>query len=230
MYERFTREARQVVVQAQDEVRALGHDHAGPEHLLLALAHIDTWVKDLLVGRGITHERLRGELLAGPGLAGPSVALGQEWRRVLEAASREADRLGRTTVGAEHLLLGVLDQGGDALGCLHELGQQPEELRKAVLSVGPGHDPDEPGPLSGAEVEAFLSEVEQAAASGAKIWSGSTFPELTRLVPLPRCPSCETSLPGNLSHHRLTAGPELTVDVVACSVCGHTLSVTPYSR
>ena len=37
MFERFTERARQVVVLAQDEARALGHDYIGTEHLLLGL-------------------------------------------------------------------------------------------------------------------------------------------------------------------------------------------------
>ena len=37
MFERFAQEARQVVVQAQDEARQLRHHYIGTEHLLLAL-------------------------------------------------------------------------------------------------------------------------------------------------------------------------------------------------
>jgi ATP-dependent Clp protease ATP-binding subunit ClpA len=38
MFERFTRSARDVVVRAQEESAALGHDQIGTEHLLLGLA------------------------------------------------------------------------------------------------------------------------------------------------------------------------------------------------
>jgi ATP-dependent Clp protease ATP-binding subunit ClpA len=38
MFERFTEPARRVVVQAQDEARALGHGAIGCEHLLIAIA------------------------------------------------------------------------------------------------------------------------------------------------------------------------------------------------
>ena len=37
MFERFTDRARRVVVEAQHEARALGHDYIGTEHLLLGL-------------------------------------------------------------------------------------------------------------------------------------------------------------------------------------------------
>jgi hypothetical protein len=36
-FERFTERARQVVVLAQDEARALKHDYIGTEHILLGL-------------------------------------------------------------------------------------------------------------------------------------------------------------------------------------------------
>jgi ATP-dependent Clp protease ATP-binding subunit ClpA len=38
MFERFTTSARNIVRQAQDEARKLGHTSVGPEHMLLALA------------------------------------------------------------------------------------------------------------------------------------------------------------------------------------------------
>jgi ATP-dependent Clp protease ATP-binding subunit ClpA len=37
MFERFTKAAREAVVQAQAEARAVEHGHIGTEHLLLAL-------------------------------------------------------------------------------------------------------------------------------------------------------------------------------------------------
>ena len=37
MFERFTERARQVVVLAQDEARALRHNYIGTEHILLGL-------------------------------------------------------------------------------------------------------------------------------------------------------------------------------------------------
>ncbi|MGP3989949.1 Clp protease N-terminal domain-containing protein [Streptomyces sp. 3N207] len=39
MFERFSKEARDVVIRAQDEANSLGHDWIGTEHLLLAALH-----------------------------------------------------------------------------------------------------------------------------------------------------------------------------------------------
>ncbi|MFV0306787.1 MAG: Clp protease N-terminal domain-containing protein [Desertimonas sp.] len=43
MFERFTREARAVVVRAQSEARRLDDGHIGSEHLLLALVVVPGW-------------------------------------------------------------------------------------------------------------------------------------------------------------------------------------------
>ncbi|MEO3786238.1 Clp protease N-terminal domain-containing protein [Actinocorallia sp. B10E7] len=41
MFERFTKKARAVVTQAQEEARTLRHDQVGPGHLLLALTAVE---------------------------------------------------------------------------------------------------------------------------------------------------------------------------------------------
>jgi len=56
MFERFTERARQVVILAQDEVRALEHDCIGSEHILLGLVRADDGVAELRAER----ERLHG--------------------------------------------------------------------------------------------------------------------------------------------------------------------------
>jgi ATP-dependent Clp protease ATP-binding subunit ClpA len=61
MFERFTHEARTVVMRADRESCALGHDHIGTEHLLLALAFEEA---DLLRPLGVDGETIRKEVAA----------------------------------------------------------------------------------------------------------------------------------------------------------------------
>jgi ATP-dependent Clp protease ATP-binding subunit ClpA len=56
MFERFTHAAREVVVVAQEEAAAIGHDHVGTEHLLLGVAERDSGV---LASLGVDRARLR---------------------------------------------------------------------------------------------------------------------------------------------------------------------------
>jgi len=94
MFERFTGEARQVVVLAQDEARRLCHHYIGTEHLLLGLlAEGRGPAAQLLNERGLRAGDLRRRILlivGGEGLDPEALAtLGidlDEVRRATEAA------------------------------------------------------------------------------------------------------------------------------------------------
>ena len=63
MFERFTDDARHVVVQAQAEARRLGHGFIGCEHLLLAAASTGDAAGAILRGHGVSPERVEAEIL-----------------------------------------------------------------------------------------------------------------------------------------------------------------------
>ena len=63
MLERFTDDARQVLVQAQAAARRLGHDFIGCEHLLLAAASTGTPASLVLRDQGVSPERIEKEIL-----------------------------------------------------------------------------------------------------------------------------------------------------------------------
>jgi ATP-dependent Clp protease ATP-binding subunit ClpA len=96
MFERFTKEARDVVVGAQREARRLGHDCVGTEHVLLGLLQADGIPARVLAGLGVTAGAVEREVLAfgrsGPFGAADAEALGaigidlDEVRRRLEAS------------------------------------------------------------------------------------------------------------------------------------------------
>ncbi|MBO0828332.1 MAG: hypothetical protein J2P24_11185 [Streptosporangiales bacterium] len=64
MFERFTDEARAVVVRAQADARLLHHGHVGCEHLLLAAAEGETPAGQALRDLGCTPEAVRTQLSA----------------------------------------------------------------------------------------------------------------------------------------------------------------------
>jgi ATP-dependent Clp protease ATP-binding subunit ClpA len=216
VYERFTREARRVLVTAQQEVRELGSEVAGTEHLLLALSRSDALVGDLLQGLGITHERLRREVLPGRG-SGEVVPLGPDFKGALEMAVLQADRLGRGGVGPEHLLLGILDVGGVAAACLHELGVSPDDLRQSLLEVAKA-DPD-PG-------DDELSGLFQIAPPIAQLEGDVLGNEPAE----PRCPGCRKVATNAVRHLRVPVDIEVTVDLVYCGWCGHLLTTRIVER
>jgi len=71
MFERFTDDARQIIVQAQQNARQLGHRYIGCEHLLWALVSLDEPAAVVLRDHGLTPERIRAEVIrvVGPGRA-----------------------------------------------------------------------------------------------------------------------------------------------------------------
>src|SRR3712207_4121880 len=79
MFERFTKEARQVIINTQDETQHLGHSYIGTEHLLLALTNPETGLAAGVLSRAdVTHERVKEAVVAlvgtGPEELGPADA------------------------------------------------------------------------------------------------------------------------------------------------------------
>ena len=88
MFERFTDEARRVVVGAQDEARELRADQIEPVHLLLALTRDPGRAGGVLHGAGADHESVRSALArSGDALdADALAAVGIDLDRVRAAA------------------------------------------------------------------------------------------------------------------------------------------------
>jgi len=152
MFERFTDQARQVVVLAQEEARLMRHGHIGTEHLLVALARVDDEVASpMLADHGLTAEKARAEVVAiiGVGNAEPGGQLPftPAAHDAIEATLRESLELGHDRVEPAHLLLGVLRQrDGVARRVLAGAGAHPtesrEEVERRLAAVsGPLHDP-----------------------------------------------------------------------------------------
>src|SRR5437867_10228510 len=116
MFERFTERARQVVVLAQDEARALKHNYIGTEHLLLGLLREEEGLgARVLESLDVTVEEVRAQVALIIG-EGDEVKTGQipftpRAKKVLELALREALQLGDNYIGTEHILLGLVHEG-----------------------------------------------------------------------------------------------------------------------
>jgi ATP-dependent Clp protease ATP-binding subunit ClpC len=114
VFERFTDQARRVVVYAQEESRLLAHDHIGTEHLLLGLLHDDDdQTGHALNAAGVTLEVLRRQVEAssGRGKKPPSghIPFTPRAKKALEQALRAAQRLGQDHIARPHLLRGLLE-------------------------------------------------------------------------------------------------------------------------
>jgi len=139
MFERFTEQARQIVVLAQEEARLMRHGHIGTEHLLVALARVDDDVATpLLTDHGLTGEKARAEVVAIEGVGnaepGGQLPFTPAAHDALEGTLRESLELGHDRIEPAHLLLGVLRQrDGVARRVLSGAGAHPTEARAEVI-------------------------------------------------------------------------------------------------
>jgi ATP-dependent Clp protease ATP-binding subunit ClpC len=140
VFERFTEPAREVVVLAQDEARALRHNYVGTEHLLLGLLGREAVASRALASLGVAHDDVQAQVARIIG-QGDEVAVGQipftpRSKKVLELSLREAVALGHNHIGTEHLLLAILREGdGVAARILVDLGADDENVRRAVGEI-----------------------------------------------------------------------------------------------
>ena len=146
MFERFTERARQVVVLAQDEARALKHNYIGTEHLLLGLLREEEGLAArVLESLDITVEEVRAQVARIVG-QGDEVTTGQipftpRAKKVLELALREALSLGHNYIGTEHILLGLVRENeGVAARILLDFDADAEKIRNEIIRMlsGPG--------------------------------------------------------------------------------------------
>ena len=156
MFERLTDRARRVLVLAQEEARLLDHRFIGTEHLLLALIKEEEGVAaralaeldiSLTAARALVEQTIG--LTAGPSSGSPPFT--PRAKKVLELSLREALQLGDTSIGTEHLLLGLVREGeGVGAQVLVTLAGDLARVRQQVMRVLSESRPDEPaGPSTG---------------------------------------------------------------------------------
>jgi ATP-dependent Clp protease ATP-binding subunit ClpA len=141
MFERFTDQARRVVVLAQEEAQLLGHGYIGTEHILLGLlAEGEGLAAQALASLEITLDAAReqvAEILGeGTGQPGDHIPFTPRSKKVLELSLREAQRLGDSYIGTEHILLGMAREGeGVGAQVMDRLGAGKDRVLAQVLAT-----------------------------------------------------------------------------------------------
>jgi ATP-dependent Clp protease ATP-binding subunit ClpC len=147
VFERFTERAKQVVVLAQDEARALRHNYIGTEHILLGLLREEEGLAArVLESLDITVEEVRAQVarIIGPGdepIVSGQIPFTPRAKKVLELSLREALSLKHNHIGTEHILLGLVRENeGVAARILLEFDADAEKIRNEIMRVlsGPG--------------------------------------------------------------------------------------------
>jgi hypothetical protein len=128
MFERFTGNARGIIVQAQTDARRFGHGYIGCEHLLLAAASTDEAASIVLRDQGVTPERVEAEILHTIGRGQVADPLGAIDREALAAIGIDLDVV-RARIEAVF--------GPDALARAAAAGRAGRRSRRPAWRKGP---------------------------------------------------------------------------------------------
>src|SRR5688500_2778915 len=115
---KYTEKAQEAILAAQRLAEQSNHAQIEPEHVLLALLEqadgiVPALVRKMNVEPKPVADLLRAELSKQPAAYGGSQpSLSPRLRKVTEAAESEAERLKDEFVSTEHLLLGIVSEGG----------------------------------------------------------------------------------------------------------------------
>lgn len=143
MFSRFSVSARRVVVLAQEEARLLDHNYIGTEHLLLGLLAESEGVAaqaltDLGVDLKVVRERVAEIIGTGSHGSSGHIPFTPRAKRVLELSLYEAQELGASEIGTEHLLLGLVEEGdGVAAQVLNAMGADAGRVRDRIRETHP---------------------------------------------------------------------------------------------
>ena len=140
MMQRFTADAQRVLSFAQEAALELGHDYVGTEHVLIGLTKVKNGVAaKALEELGIVTEDIfeAVEEQVGRGnKKATSIYMTPRVKHVLELAVQVANRMNHNYVGTEHILLGLLsDGGGVAVGILRAMNIRTDDIVEAIRHI-----------------------------------------------------------------------------------------------
>ncbi|MEO5950226.1 MAG: Clp protease N-terminal domain-containing protein [Candidatus Saccharimonadales bacterium] len=147
MFEYFSDRARRVIVLSQDESRSLGHNYIGVEHVLLGLIReneakrgANTGVAAMTLkamGIDLTALRLQvgGAVKRGTSVPSGHITFTDEVRNMLILSQEEAKVMHHDYTGTEHLLLGLIGQGGVNSAVFTTMGIELNAVRNKVIEL-----------------------------------------------------------------------------------------------
>ena len=145
MIERYTEGAKRALVIAQEKAIEFKHNYVGTEHVLLGLVEEEKSVSArALAALGIKGKELEAEVVAAVGKgthSGGQLQMTPRTKHVLNLAQEAANSRGHNYIGTEHILLGLLsDGGGVAMQLLASKGIRPEDVVEKVNAIVGGDE------------------------------------------------------------------------------------------
>ena len=140
MMQRFTDDAQRVLSFAQEAALELGHDYVGTEHVLIGLTKVKSGVAaKALEELGIVTEDIFEAVEEHVGRGNKkatSIYMTPRVKHVLELAVQVANRMNHNYVGTEHILLGLIsDGGGVAVGILRAMNIRTDDIVESIRHI-----------------------------------------------------------------------------------------------
>ena len=140
MMQRFTDDAQRVLSFAQEAALELGHDYVGTEHVLIGLIKVKNGVAAKAFNElGLSAETIIEDVEEHIGRGNKkasSVYMTPRVKHVLELAVEVANHMNHNYVGTEHILLGLLsDGGGVAVGLLRNHNIRASDIVEVIRDI-----------------------------------------------------------------------------------------------
>lgn len=140
MMQRFTDDAQRVLSFAQEAALELGHDYVGTEHVLIGLIKVKNSVAAKALNElGLSAETIIEDVEEHIGRGNKkasSVYMTPRVKHVLELAVEVANHMNHNYVGTEHILLGLLsDGGGVAVGILRNHNIRANDIVDTIRMI-----------------------------------------------------------------------------------------------
>lgn len=140
MMQRFTDDAQRVLSFAQEAALELGHDYVGTEHVLIGLIKVKNGVAAKALNElGLSVETIIEDVEEHIGRGNKkasSVYMTPRVKHVLELAVEVANHMNHNYVGTEHILLGLLsDGGGVAVGILRNHNIRANDIVDTIRTI-----------------------------------------------------------------------------------------------
>ena len=140
MMQRFTDDAQRVLSFAQEAALELGHDYVGTEHVLIGLIKVKNGVAAKALNElGLSAETIIEDVEEHIGRGNKkasSVYMTPRVKHVLELAVEVANHMNHNYVGTEHILLGLLsDGGGVAVGILRNHNIRANDIVDMIRTI-----------------------------------------------------------------------------------------------
>jgi ATP-dependent Clp protease ATP-binding subunit ClpB len=121
--DRLTIKSQEALQEAQRIAQGFSHQEVDGEHLLLAMiGQADSLIPGLLEKIGVPPAKLKPDLEREiarrhkvQGISSTDLFLSSNMKKVIDAAQAEASKLKDDYISTEHLMLGLLDEGGSSL-------------------------------------------------------------------------------------------------------------------